>query len=329
MIHGAPKRRCRTPASREIGPQLAVLDHAPHVVAAQRDVIEVTLREREDLGLRFLDDADLDAPDLRQRLAAHALHQILLRCVGIRGKHQLPVMRIGLEHDTRRAPPFLQDVGPGAHRMAHDVLALGLDDLARDRHHREAGEALLQRVVGARQPYLQRVAVQRAQPRDRGVVVEMRTRLARRVDDRARADDQVCQRRVPAAAQVGIDRPLDRVDVVRRDELARLALERRVVGEQDSVAQADRPGLAVVGDHRHRGRGAGHDLRSRRQVFVFVERLEDGTRDARRVQVGALLRIEARDVVRCDPQHLVHVRGKGGCGCRCDEQQCGHRGEDA
>ncbi len=296
-------------ACREVRAQLAVFHDAPRVVAAERDQVEVALRKGEDFRLRFLDDADLDASDLRERLAAHAAHQLLLGGIGALREHDLAVGGIRLQHDARRGAPFLEPVRPGAHRLPHDVGSRDLDRLPRDGHHRQTREAFEHRVVRMREPQDERVAIRRAQALDRRVVVEPAAGLARRVHDRPGTYDQVGERRIAAGAQVRVDRPLDRVHVIGGDELARLALERRGVGEEDSLPQSDRPGLAVVGDRRHRFGGVRDYLRARRQVFELVQRFEDRRGDARGVEVGSLLRIETRDVGRGDAEYLGRVRG--------------------
>src|SRR4029079_13036823 len=85
-------------ARGEVRTQLAVFHHALRVVAAERHVIEIALREREDLRLRLLDDADLDAADRWQRFAAHAAYELLLGRVGVLRKDDLPIIRIRLQH---------------------------------------------------------------------------------------------------------------------------------------------------------------------------------------------------------------------------------------
>jgi hypothetical protein len=304
---GEPKRTCGCPL-REVRPQLAVFQHALRVVAAERDEVQVPLREREDLRLRFLDDADLDAADLRQRLAAHVAHQFLLRCVGVFREADRAVIRVGLENHARRAPPFLEAVRSCPHRLAHHIGAGGFDRFARNGHRRQTGEPLEQRVIGLRQAHHDGVAIRCLQPFDAGIVVEFRVRLARRIDDGTRPDDEVGQRGVATLAQIRVERPLDRVNIVGGDEFPRLALEDGVVREQDSLLHAHRPRAAVVGDRGHRLRGVRNHLRARGQVLELVHRLEDRSRDARRVEIRSLLGIEARDVVHRDAQHLFHVR---------------------
>ena len=238
---GEPKRTCLMPRFARSGrswpfSSTRFVSSPPSAMKSRSP-----LREREDLRLRFLDDADLDAADLRQRLAAHVAHQLLLRCVGVFREADRAVIRVGLEHDARRAPPFLEAVRSCADRLAHHVGAGGFDRFARNGHRRQTGEPLEQRVVGLRQAHHDGVAIRCLQPFDAGVVVEFRVRLARRIDDGTRPDDEVGQRGVAALAQVRVERALDRVDIVGCDEFPRLALEDGVVREQDSLLHAHRP----------------------------------------------------------------------------------------
>ena len=234
-----------------------------------------------------------------------------MRRIVARRKCDRAVVRVRLEHDLRRPLPFDQPVGPGPDGPAHDVVPGGFDRLARNGEHVEHGEPLEQRVVELGQPKLQHVPVDRAQAFDRRVVVELPAGLARHVDDRPSADDEVGQRGIATAAQIRIEPPLDRVDVVLGNELAR-PLERRIVGEADALLQPDRPGPTAVGELRHRLGGVRHDARRVRQIVELVEALENVRCDARGAQIRALLRIQAGDVAQRNAQHLAHVGGKRG-----------------
>ncbi len=239
---------------------------------------------------------DLDAADLRQRLAAHRVDERLVLRIGALRIADRSIARIRPENDLRRLAPLDQTIRTGADGPAHHVRARRLDGLARNGHRQHPGQLLEQRVVGGMEPDLQRVAVERAQAFDRRVVVHLRAGLARGVDDRARADDQLGERRVAAVAQVGVEMALDRIHIVLGDQLARLGLEHRIVGEQDSLLHAHRPRLAAVGHLGHRLGGVGDDLGRRGEIVELVERFEDVARDARRIEIGPLLRVEARDV---------------------------------
>ena len=116
------------------------------------DVVEVALLEREQPRIALLDDADLDAPDQRQLLAAQPRDD---RAVG--------GIRAVADRRTSRKPGFasstifcprrhsLSRYGPGAdgirHRPAARV-AVGLDHLARDRggrRRRQVGQQVVRR----------------------------------------------------------------------------------------------------------------------------------------------------------------------------------------
>src|SRR5271170_3344230 len=134
---------------------------------------------------------------------------MMLRILALR-EARAAVVRVGFEHDARGALPFLEPIGARADWLAADIVARRLDDLARDRHGRQARQALKQRIIDARHPYLQGVAVDGPQPRDRSVVIESPTRLARGIDDWAGAFDQVGKLGIAADQQIRIDRALDR-----------------------------------------------------------------------------------------------------------------------
>ena len=161
---------------------------------------------------------------------------------------------------------------------------------------------------------------------DLRVVVEL-AGLPRRVDDGSRADEQVGQRRLAALLEVGIEPPLDRIDVIGGDELARPALEHRIVGEQDSRLDADRPGAAAVGDLGQGDRGVRHHAGGRGEVVELVEPFEDDVGDAARVEVGDLLGIEDRDVGQGEAQDLGLVGAGEGRLERGDDQQRGGEAE--
>ena len=163
--------------------------------------------------------------------------------------------------------------------------------------------------------------VDRAQARDRAIVVELRARLAGRVDDRARALDKVGDERGSAAAQIGVDGALQRIDDIVGGQLAPHARERRIVGEVDAGLHPDRPHGPAIGD---RGRAAGNERREprrRREVIPLVETLENGIGHVRRRAVVYLMRIERLDVRRGKAQDLVEVGSPGDTGLRQQQQR--------
>jgi hypothetical protein len=98
----------------------------------------------------------------------------------------------------------------------------------------------------------------------------------------------------PHRALVGrVGEALPGVDVVLSDELAPLALERRIVGEEDARPHARRPDAEVLRVLRHAVGGERPDLDRPREVVVGVEAFEDVRRQRARIEVVDLGRIEA------------------------------------
>ena len=186
--------------------------------------------------------------DERDALALHALHEARRPPCGRSRGNTLAIIRVGLEDQTRAALPFLQAKRAGADGARAQIRPSGLTT-SRAAAPTKLEQVAHARIVGLRHPDLQRVAVERAQALDRRVEIEL-ARLLRRLDDGPRAEDQVGEDRTAGAASVGIEPALVRIDVVLGGELARLALERRIVGEQDSALQPDRPHAAAVRDFR-------------------------------------------------------------------------------
>ncbi len=229
-----PRRaRCgaRTPPRR--GEVVEVVGH--------RQRIELALQERQPARLALLDDRHLDPVDDRQAPAAQ------LR--DLRGQRRvaggrlelvasLAVGRIAFEHDARRARPLDDAKRPGADRVFGDTLAVELDHLAGHRAERlRRRQHLREARRGSGEAHLEGVAVERAQALDLAVVVEglaAERGLAQRVvAEDLHAFDLVQVLALPAR----IGDALPRIHVVGGDELARLALERRIVGEDDAGPQ--------------------------------------------------------------------------------------------
>jgi hypothetical protein len=109
-----------------------------------------------------------------------------------------------------------------------------------------------------------------------------------------------------------IDQALVRVDVILGDKLPRLALECGRLGEEDPVFQLDRPQLSAFGDYRQSlGRVGNHFCRFG-QIVELIESFEDLGRDARRIKIGALLRVETGNVVGRNAQHLSGISRRVG-----------------
>ena len=295
-------------------------------VSGSAKVVELLLLEGEPARLRLLDDRDLDLAHLRHLLAAHVLHQ---RVVPRRFRHrevpgEAPILGIRLEHDLRAAGPARQHVRARADRMAHRVVGVALDHLARDDPERDVRGDEQEVVVGLLEPEAQRVAVDDLDPRDLRVVVELPALLRRR-GVLVQPDDLALEQERVRGPVLRIQEPEIRVDDVLRDELALLALEHRVRREVDALAQLERVGLAVVGDLRHRLGQHRDELRRPREVIVGQQPLEDALEHRRGIEIRDPHRVEAV-LARGEAyvQDLVRVRCRDGGRRKC---QCGGNGD--
>ena len=258
----------------------------------------LAVQERQPARLLLLDDADLHAVQQRQLAAVQALrhgHGLGVVGRGLLGIAHLAVARVALEHDLRRPPPALEHERPGAHRVRHDGIAVVLDHLAcHGAHHGAVGEQVVEARRRRLDAHLEAVAVQQLQALDLGVVVEGLFLVDQPLAQLRQAQDAcVLQLEQVRALVLRVVVPLDRVQVVRGGEFARLALEDRVVLEEDALPDAEGEGRAVVADLGQGHRGVGHRLRRARQIGVGQRRVEDRRGDRARVQVGDLGRVEA------------------------------------
>ena len=266
-------------------------------------------------GLRLLDDRDLDAVDHRQSLARQLLRDLLgHRVVGRRFGVVAHFAEVGvaLEHHARGPLPFGQHIGPGAHRVLHDLVAVLLDHLAR--HRRGAGEVADEARARLAERDAVGVAVERAQAGNLGVVVERLALLHRLLAQLVQTQDLlVGEAGVARAFPARVEDSLERVHIVGGDQLALLAVERRVVGEIDAGLDAHGEGLEVGRDLGHLGSRLQLELHRPREVVVGQWRFEDVRGDGGRVEVRDLHRIEAglghREGVAQDL-----LRGCRGCG---------------
>ena len=288
--------------------------------------IHFPVQEGEPARLCFFDDADLDAVDHRQLAAREPGHRGFGD--GVAGRRLLVVElvakgRVAVEHDLRAALPAPEHEGTGADRVLVDAVAVGLDDLARDRaRHRGVAQHIGQARIAAGQAQLQRVAVEGAQARGLAVVVE---RLAgqRLRAQRAQAEDLLLldgrqMRALPARIEVA----LQAVDVVCRGQLARPTVEGRIVGEEDAGPDADREGLEVVADLGHGDSGRWPQHHRAGEKGVLERRLENVGDDDARVVVRHRRRIETG--LGGSKGIAQHLDGRGRAG-RCRRLRPGHR----
>ena len=237
----------------------------------------------------------------------------------------LAVVGVALEHHARGTTPVGKPEGIGADRVLHDPVGIGLDDLARQRATHVAADQVVQK-AGIRLAEADPigVAVQRAQRLDLTVVVEPAVLLGGRpqgLHARHLLVEQVQIGRLDLRVPV----TLQRVDMVRRGQLALAALEGRVVGKVDARPYADRPRAPVVGDFGHAGGGVRDHLARPGEEVVGQRCIEDVRQDDARVQVVDLAGIEAcLSNLKGVAQHLVLRRSRYGC-----EQAGEQRGEEA
>lgn len=274
-------------AFRQRGRELA--GRCGDVDVFERDVDRVLLavQKRQPARLAFLDDRELDAIDHRQPATLQAPQHC--GCVRISGRwlsiEQLfAIARIAFEHDSRRALPLGEAERAGPDRVRHHVVGVGFDDIACHRtEHAGVGQVLVEARLGTGEADPERIAVDRVDAFDLGVVVEFPARLrslARLAQaDHLRGLDARPRRALPAR----IGNALQLVDVVGRRQFALLALERRIVLEGDPRPDAHRDRAEVSRDFRHCCRGARKDLRGSSEIVVLQRRLEDVRDDVVRI----------------------------------------------
>ena len=234
----------------EVGRELAVRRGDRRQLGRDAREVGLAVEEAQPARLVLLDDGDLDAVVERQAPAVEALGPGLSPRhrprIGLALIAHVAVGRVLLEDDARAAAPRLEAIRPGADRVRHQVVAIGLDDLARDRRVRARGERRREARARLGELELQRVAVERAQAFGDAVVVERLLVAQRTRPDLLETEDALLgERGVRRALERRVVDALERVHVVGGDELARLALERRVVGEADAALQAHRPDREV------------------------------------------------------------------------------------
>ena len=118
--------------------------------------------------------------------------------------------------------------------LAHAVafIAILFYDFARDCGERSAREVKDKLKIGLKQLNAKRVPIQRTQPRDVAVVVEAACFLGILAHGLA-TDEFVFQQVIVRRRDLWVEQSLDRIHVVRGDQLALLAVERGVRREKN------------------------------------------------------------------------------------------------
>jgi hypothetical protein len=219
------------------------------------DEVLLAAQEAQPARLVLGEDADLDAvqhgdaPALEARGQGQALGVV---GGGLGVVEAFTVAGVSLQHDEAAAPPLPEHEGAGADRVRREVLAIGLDDLARHRAEQVGQRDLLQEM---RQRLLQLdaqgVTVQHLQAAQRRVVVEGPLAGLGALARRLQSDDLPALHRAPGRAGVlRVGETLPGVGEVGRGELAFLTLEGRVVLEVNAGLDARRPDLEVLARRR-------------------------------------------------------------------------------
>ena len=143
--------------------------------------------------LHFFDDADVDNAHLGQAFARHGAHKRRVRRIATFRKLEEPIIRIGLENDSRPAFPLPEAIRTRADGVSANLATRRLDNFP---CHREgSGQILLDDgIVGLNESKLQRVPVDGLYTLDPSVIVEFRPRLAGDIDRGAGADEHLGER---------------------------------------------------------------------------------------------------------------------------------------
>ena len=180
-----------------------------------------------------------------------------------------------MQQDPRTPLPLRQHVRPGTDRVSLGVVAVTLDDLARDDAGRRRRQNVGEVVVGVGQVKAHRVPIDDFEPRNLGVVIEAVAIFFGQRFLLVQADDLAGEQEAPRRAIHRIDETLDRIDDVVRDELALVALEGGVRGKMHTFAQMERVRLAAVADFGHRFSQHRRKLDRLGEVIVGEQALEN------------------------------------------------------
>ncbi len=261
-------------------------------------VVELAGVEHEQARLRLFDDVDFDAGDERQALAREAFcdRYVARLAPGARRRIEfLSVARVRSEDDLLAAHPLRKPIGASAHRMFHHAarfVLVRLDDLARHRGEGDVGQPMLEQVVRIPEFDAQRIAIDYLKALDRLVVVECACAPSRG-EHFIEAGKLMLEDVERNRAHLRVENPLDAVNVILGRQLARLALERRVVREKNPGRHLDRERAPAVGDFRQSRRRIRNEARRTCEIVIGVKRIEDRIADHERVVVVDGLRIES------------------------------------
>ena len=199
-------------------------------------VIVFTIEKGQPARLFLFNWRDFQAPDQWQALALEVFdNRLIARVIAAGGLEiLLAIIRIGFEHDFRRASPLLQAKRAGTHRMFAERGAIKFNHFAGGRsgcrHRQNVGQV----VIGGEQADDQRVLIRRGNTKDRFVVVEAAVALGI-VCQGIPADQFAFHQKLPFGAHRGVEQALDAVCIIARHQFAFFSIERRVVGKVNAV----------------------------------------------------------------------------------------------
>ncbi len=291
--------------------ELAAHERGRMEARQQRRRIEIAAKKGEPVRCVFLDDSELDASNLRHRLAAHLRDELLVARIVARREvpDESPEIGIRLEDRLGARVPRRQHVGPAADGMHGDVLAVCVDGFARDRARAAVRKQIEETAIRLAQMESHGVAIDRFDACDARVVIEPAGLLRLRAK-LVETDELVAEQELVRRVDRRVHEPHEREYEVLRDELAAHALERRIGCEVDAFADSHRPRLRVVFGDRQRFGCERHDLRRPREIVVRQQPIEHELENARRRRAGRARRIEPGRLVA---QHAMPDLFRIGC----------------
>ena len=243
--------------------------------------VELAVGEREPRRLSLLDHRYFDAFRNRQLSALERRRDF----PGVGGNRAgrsvrgLAVARVRDEHDLRAPLVLAEHVRSRADRMRADVNAICGDDFACDGRGVRHREHVQETQVRLRQADAQRMAIEDFEAGNRRVVVEL-AGLRRALAHGVRADDLALDEPQPRTLHRGVEEAPDRIFLIGGDQLSRLAAERGVGREENSLPEPERVRRAAVAHLGHRLERSRDELHGTREIVVGQHRVEDVVDDA-------------------------------------------------
>ena len=311
--------------------QLVARDRLIHKAVGQAlKQVVLFVEKREPAWLFFLDDGHIDAVDHRKPFAFHGGRDRLgPRIIGwwLGLVELFAKIRIAGQADLGRASPFAQLECARTHRVLHDAVAIGLNHFARnDAVNTGVGQQVRDKPgPGFAQMKLHRVAINRSQAWDLGVVVEFAACLRFRAQFIEPENLLFLQAAQGRTFCFRVKDALIGIDHIVRGQFPLLATKRRIVCKVDALTQPDRIGFKVVGNLRQGLSQVWLDFCRPCQIIVGVERIENVGGQNPGIEVTQLGRVKSGfGDWKCIAQDFL---GPGRWDCRLGSV-CGERHEN-